>query len=151
MWRWALIAAGLLLLVSGGAAYAIAYANGKPLGKIKLIPMDGKLVAERVAQAFLAMQDAAKAAGVTLTLSSGFRTMEEQQRLYDAYRAGTGNYAAQPGYSNHQNGTAVDISVRSSFTSPEYLWLAQNAARYGFKNTGATFPQPEPWHWELIA
>lgn len=130
---------------------AIAYRNGKPIGQIKLISVAGKLVEEKAAQAFLAMREAAKANGITLKLSSGFRTMEEQEQLYEAYQNGTGNYAARPGYSNHQNGTALDISVRSSFESPEYLWLAENAADFGFENTGRYFKQPEPWHWELIA
>lgn len=148
-WPWLLVGIGALL--SGGAAYAIAYANGKPIGQIKLVRVDGKLVEERTAQAFLAMQAAAKAQGVTLKLESGFRTMEEQERLHRAYQEGTGNLAAVPGYSNHQNGTAIDIGVRSSFTSPEYKWLAANAGPYGFVNTGKNFSQPEPWHWERIA
>ena len=128
--------------------YAVAYKSGKPIGQIKLTKVDGKLIEEGAAQAFLAMRAAAAADGVTLTLSSGFRTMEEQERLYAAYKAGTGNYAAKPGYSNHQNGTALDIQVDGSFQSPEYRWLADNAGEFGFENTGKTFPQPEPWHWE---
>lgn len=130
---------------------AIAYQNGKPIGQIKLVNVAGRLVEEKMAKAFLAMQKAALADGIHLTLSSGFRTMEQQARLYETYLNGTGNYAARPGYSNHQNGTALDISVRSSFESPEYLWLAENAADFGFENTGRYFKQPEPWHWELIA
>lgn len=131
--------------------YSMAYKNGKPLGQIKLTVVDGVSVETITAQAFRAMQAAAKAAGVHLTLASGFRTMEEQERLYKAYLDGTGNLAAKPGYSNHQNGIAIDIGVRSSFTSPEYLWLAQNAADFGFVNTGKNFSQPEPWHWERVA
>jgi LAS superfamily LD-carboxypeptidase LdcB len=131
--------------------YSMAYKNGKPLGQIKLTVVDGVSVETITAQAFRAMQAAAKAAGVHLTLASGFRTMEEQERLYRAYLAGTGNLAAKPGYSNHQNGIAIDIGVRSSFTSPEYLWLAANAADFGFVNTGKNFSQPEPWHWERVA
>jgi LAS superfamily LD-carboxypeptidase LdcB len=151
MWLW--VAGGVILLSLGGGAavLAMAYRNGKPIGQIKLVSVAGKLLEEKLANAFLAMQQAAKVDGVNLSVSSGFRTMEQQTKLYEAYQNGTGNYAARPGYSNHQNGTAVDISVRSSFESPEYLWLAQNAYRYGFVNTGKNFPQPEPWHWEFMA
>lgn len=152
IWPW--VAGGVILLALGGGAaavYAIAYRNGKPIGRIKLVTVAGKLVEERLAQAFLAMQKAAKEAGINLTISSGFRTMEEQTRLYEAYQNGTGNLAAKPGYSNHQNGTAIDIGVRSSFESPEYKWLEDHAIEFGFINTGASFSQPEPWHWELIA
>lgn len=151
-WKWIAIGAGGLLLLAGAGAaavYAIAYVNGQPIGQIKLVTIDGKPVAEAVANAFLVMREAAKSAGINLIIDSGFRTMEEQQALYAAYQAGTGNLAAKPGYSNHQNGTAIDIRVNGSFTSPEYLWLKANAADYGFVNTGATFSQPEPWHWEL--
>ena len=151
VWPYVAAGVGVLALLGGGAAvYAIAYKNGQPLGKLKLVSVAGKLVAENVAHAFLAMQSAAKQAGVNLVLSSGFRTMEEQERLYAMYQAGTGNLAAKPGYSNHQNGTAVDIAVHDSFNSPEYLWLALNARTYGFVNTGKNFSQPEPWHWEYL-
>lgn len=37
------------------------------------------------------------------------RTHEDQERLYAAYKAG-GNLAAPPGKSNHETGTALDIS-----------------------------------------
>lgn len=148
-WPWIAAGAGLLLLGGGAAVYAVAYKNGEPLGQLKLVRVDGKLIAEKTAQAFLAMKEAAKMDGITLILQSGFRTMEEQQRLYEKYQAGTGNLAARPGYSNHQDGSAVDIGVRSSFQSPEYRWLDEHAGDYGFVNTGKNFSQPEPWHWVL--
>lgn len=150
IWPYVAAGVGALALLGGGAVYAIAYRNGQPIGKLKLVSVAGKLVSDSVARSFLAMQAAAKAAGVNLILSSGFRTMEEQEKLYAAYQAGTGNLAARPGYSNHQDGTAIDIMVRSSFQSPEYLWLAQHAKDYGFVNTGKNFSQPEPWHWEHV-
>lgn len=150
IWPW-VAGAGILTLLGGGAAvYAIAYRDGKPIGKLKLVKVAGKLVSEPVAQAFLAMREAAKSSGIDLVLTSGFRTMEEQQRLWEAYQSGSGNLAARPGYSNHQDGTAIDIKVWSSFQSPEYLWLAANARDFGFVNTGKNFSQPEPWHWEYI-
>lgn len=150
IWPWVAAGVGLVLLGGSAAVYAIAYKNGQPIGKLKLVSVAGKLVGEAVGRAFLAMQKAAQAAGINLTLSSGFRTMEEQERLYAAYLAGTGNLAAKPGYSNHQNGTAIDIGVRSSFQSPEYLWLSEHARDFGFVNTGKDFSQPEPWHWEYV-
>jgi LAS superfamily LD-carboxypeptidase LdcB len=56
---------------------------------------------------------------------------------------------ARPGFSNHQNGVAVDIQVNSSTSSPVYVWLKMNAKAYGFINTGASFKPPEFWHWEF--
>lgn len=149
LWFFA-IGVGLLLL-GGGTAIAIAWANGRPIGEIELTSIDGRPIEVGVAAAFMRMRAAAQANGISLKLESAFRTMGEQERLYRAYLDGSGNLAAPPGYSTHQNGIAIDIRVRNSFTSPEYLWLASNAKRYGFINTGKDFAQPEPWHWEYIA
>ena len=74
---------------------------------------------------------------------SGFRTMAQQKALYAAYRAGRGNLAARPGYSNHQGGTSVDVSTRGSYSSPAYKWLARHGRQYGFVND----VRGEPWHW----
>jgi hypothetical protein len=65
--------------------------------------------------------------------------MAEQQYLYDCYltkSCNNGNLAAKPGYSNHQNGRAVDVSTSS--------WLFANAAKFGFVRTVPS----EDWHWE---
>ncbi|PZR03768.1 MAG: hypothetical protein DI536_35485 [Archangium gephyra] len=69
--------------------------------------------------------------------------MAEQQRLYALYKAGKGNLAARPGYSNHQGGTAVDVATGGSYSSKAYKWLARNARQYGFVND----VRGEPWHW----
>ena len=52
-----------------------------------------------------------------------------------------GSAAAYPGYSNHQNGIALDIDVVSDAS---YNWMYANGTRFGFKDTVAG----EPWHWE---
>lgn len=147
-WRWALLGGLALVMIGGAVTTAVAYSGGKELGKITLIMIDGKPVEQQTGKQFLAMRAAALRDGVKLVLNSGFRTWAEQVRLYGLYLAGQGNLAAKPGFSNHQSGLAVDIQVDNSFTSPVYRWLAANAARYGFVNTGKSFSQPEPWHWE---
>lgn len=106
---------------------------------IQVITVGGKPVAKPAGHAFLKMQAAAHAAGIKVSLTSGFRTMAEQQYLYNCYktrRCNNGNLAAKPGYSNHQNGVALDISTSS--------WLAKNAGKFGFVRT---VPK-EPWHYE---
>lgn len=147
-WRWALLGGLALVMIGGAMTTAVAYSGGKELGKITLIMIDGKPVEQQTGKQFLAMRAAALRDGVKLVLNSGFRTWAEQVRLYGLYLAGKGNLAAKPGFSNHQSGLAVDIQVGNSFTSPVYRWLDANAARYGFVNTGKSFSQPEPWHWE---
>jgi hypothetical protein len=75
-----------------------------------------------------------------LSLTSGYRSTAEQQRLYDLYKAGKGNLAAAPGKSKHEKGLAADVGPPS-----EYGWLAQNVAKYGL---GLPIGNIEPWHVE---
>ncbi|MBX3185461.1 MAG: M15 family metallopeptidase [Labilithrix sp.] len=117
-----------------------AYDRGSPYG-IDVIKVGGKPTSKATGHAFLKMQKAAHAAGVRLTINSGFRTMAEQQYFYNCYqtrRCNNGNLAARPGYSNHQNGRALDLTTSS--------WLANNASRFGFKRTVPS----EAWHYEFF-
>jgi len=119
---------------------AAAYDHGSPF-TIEVINIGGKPASKPTGDAFLKMQKAATAAGVKLTINSGFRTMAEQQHLYSCYQHGNcnnGNLAAKPGYSNHQSGRALDLTTSS--------WLANNAAKFGFKRTVPS----EAWHYEFF-
>lgn len=120
----------------------IAWQDGRRLGPIDVVYIDGKPVARRTAEAFKRMRDAARRDGVTLRVNSGFRTYEEQAELYRLYRAGRGNLAAEPGHSNHQNGLALDLNTADRGV---YRWLTRNARRFGFRRTVPS----EKWHWEL--
>ena len=120
-----------------------AYRAGEHLGKVEVLKVDGVKMTPSTARAWKQMKAAAAADGVSLTLNSGFRTMGEQQSLYRAYQNGTGNLAAYPGHSNHQNGVALDIDVVSSAA---YKWMHANGGRFGFKRTVPS----EPWHWEYL-
>lgn len=116
-----------------------AYDHGTPF-TISVFTINGKRVAKATGDAFLKMRDAAEAAGVSLSINSGFRTEEEQQHLYSCYQTkscNSGNLAAKPGYSNHQNGKALDLTTSD--------WLTQNAASYGFTRTVPS----EAWHYEF--
>lgn len=127
----------------------MAYRAGRELGLITVLQVDGVLMEAQTARAWNEMKAAAAADGVRLKVNSGFRSMEEQQKLYAEHLAGARpTPVAVPGYSNHQHGIALDIEVHRSMTSPEYSWLAANAARFGFTNVGAHFKSPEYWHWE---
>lgn len=68
-----------------------------------------------------------------ITLTSGFRTRDEQARLY----AQKPDLAAPPGHSNHERGVAYDIGGNLECAHA-------HAAEYGL-----TFPMGhEPWHIE---
>ena len=49
--------------------------------------------------------------GKVITITSGYRSYQQQAALYDAYRAGRGNIAAPPGRSAHESGLAVDAVI----------------------------------------
>jgi LAS superfamily LD-carboxypeptidase LdcB len=55
---------------------------------------------------------------------------------------------ARAGYSNHQMGKALDVTVNGSTIqsrkSKEFQWLAKNGSKYGLIN----FPR-EAWHWSV--
>lgn len=49
--------------------------------------------------------------GTKVHITSGYRSREEQARLYQMYLNGTGNLAAPPGSSRHETGNAADCSI----------------------------------------
>lgn len=140
------VAALLALMWIGGGPVAIVqgFIKGKPV-PVEVTPIgNSQTLRTDAAEAFLEMQADALRAGVVLKPNSGYRTNAAQALLYAAFQAGTGNLAAQPGWSNHQGGVSVDIDTRGKgFTSPQYVWLAANARDYGFINDVRT----EAWHW----
>ncbi len=96
-----------------------------------------------------AIQQAATAAsanGITMTVTSGWRSPEFQQRLLDNAVAQYGSLAAARQYvqtpeaSKHVIGEAVDIGGVGADQ-----WLMDNGARYGLCRIYAN----EVWHFEL--
>lgn len=97
---------------------------------------------------------------IELTIFSAYRSFEKQESLWN--KNPDINYLAPPGCSEHQTGLALDISTRNigltnNFTNTkEYLFLINNAYKYGFINrypkgkeiiTGYYF---EPWHFRYV-
>ncbi|MDW8363294.1 MAG: D-alanyl-D-alanine carboxypeptidase family protein [Myxococcales bacterium] len=119
------------------------YIRGEPF-PITVVTVDGKPVERETANAYYVMAQAAARDGVELRVVSGFRSMAEQEYLYHCYVTCSCNgcaLAARPGYSNHQNGHALDLNTRA----PGVLdWLNRRAHEFGFSRTVPS----EPWHWE---
>lgn len=88
-----------------------------------------------------------EASGGRISVGSGYRSVEEQQSLWDAALAKYGSedaarqWVAPPGKSNHGRGIAADLSYD---TGDAEEWTHANAARFGL-----AFPMSwEPWHIE---
>lgn len=127
----------------GGGTRVTGYVNGQPRTIAVSSIGNGKVLRTDAAAAYNRMAAAARAAGIQLTPSSGFRTMEQQRYLYQLYLSGRGNLAARPGYSNHQGGISVDIGNLGGYGTRAYNWLRNNAGRFGFAND----VRGEYWHW----
>jgi peptidoglycan hydrolase-like protein with peptidoglycan-binding domain len=128
---------------TGGGKQVTAYVQGRA-STINVVPVgNGQYLRADAARNFKAMQADAARAGINLSANSGFRSMEQQRALYQKYLNGTGNLAAKPGYSNHQNGISMDIGGVNGYGTKAFNWLKNNADKYGFKNDVAG----EFWHW----
>ena len=96
----------------------------------------GKPMRPDVALAFDRMERAAQADGVTLLVSSGFRSDAEQAELFR--RHPDPKWVAPPGQSLHRYGTELDLGPPAA-----YAWLAAHAGRFRFVQR---YPH-EPWHY----
>lgn len=82
------------------------------------------------------MADAAKA-GVQLQVGESGRTQERQEMLFQQGRSRPGPQVTWTLNSDHAAGRAADLV---SPTPGGYLWIQQNAAKYGFHTLGPTDP-----------
>ena len=127
--------------------------------------------------AFLEMQKAAAADGVTIWMQSGYRSVAYQTKLYEkktqyyrdkgfeeaAAREKAAAIVNPPGYSEHNCGLAADLNSPEHTGLDEgfentaaFRWLCQHAGEYGFilrypkgaeEKTEITY---EPWHWRYV-
>ena len=116
---------------------------------------------------FQAAQDEA---GFSLYATSGYRSYATQRAIFERRSEALGEkragmVVAKPGYSEHQTGLAMDIEGGSTLglgleeefgDSPEGVWVAENAHRFGFivrykrgweDVTGYAY---EPWHIRYV-
>ncbi|WAS06085.1 M15 family metallopeptidase [Gloeomargaritales cyanobacterium VI4D9] len=142
-----------------------------PAQDLQAVTADGRVKLHRdAAQAFLAMQSAARAEGVILVPLSGFRSRQQQEELFYGVKAERGQQVAErakvsapPGYSEHHTGYALDVGdgqqpgthLHESFEqTAAFAWLQKRAAQFHFE---LSFPRHnpqgisyEPWHWRFV-
>mgnify|MGYP001598800012 FL=1 len=126
-------------------------------------------VGQEVVEPLMQMFRDAEQDEVYLAVTSGYRKPDIQKYLYDFWLRIEGPDAldgiAEPGASEHQLGTTVDLtdaSIRYAGVDDRFgnsdggKWLSQNAHKYGFvmsypkgkeKTTGYKY---EPWHWRFV-
>ena len=127
--------------------------------------------------AFLQMQAAAAADGVTVWMQSGYRSVKYQTGLYErktkyytdqGYDLATAKEKAAavvnpPGYSEHNCGLAADLNSPEHTGLDEgfentaaFRWLQEHAGEYGFilrypkGKEDVTEITYEPWHWRYV-
>ena len=114
-------------------------------------------------QALQEMALEAKRDGVTLVVSSSYRSYTYQKNLFDRYVRESGEkeaerFSARAGTSQHQLGTVVDFgSISDEFAQTRAgKWVLHNASKYGWS---LSFPKGyeavtgyvwESWHYRYI-
>ena len=114
-------------------------------------------------EALLAMSAAAATDGVTLVVSSAYRSYEYQAGVYARWveqlgREQADRVSARPGTSQHQLGAAIDFGcICAEFAEqPAGVWLRENAFRFGFSLSypygyeEVTGYSHEPWHYRYV-
>ena len=133
------------------------------------VARNGVKLRTEAAKAFIDMFKTGKNQGVNLIVLSAYRSYKDQEKVFADWAVKYGSrvtrmFSALPGHSEHQLGTALDL------TSPQIMqgesnnfadtleskWLKRNAAKFGFvlsypegkeKVTGYIY---EPWHYRYI-
>ena len=141
-------------LPAPGYATSPYYSSIKAADPNKQAEATGKaLVNARASGDAYQMIQAAIQDGVNLKVegSSAFRSYEHQVELRKDWCArGDCGGAAQPGYSNHEMGLAIDFDLPGTAhsatrtNSKELRWLRANANKFGYDDT--VMPK-EDWHW----
>ncbi len=139
--------------------------------------VEGYLFDARAASALQAMLDAARAEGLSLSITSAWRSRATQEQLYEnrVWRFMLEGYSREeaealgatvvlpPGTSEHELGLSVDLVTGSYKTldsgfaeQPEYAWLIEHCAEFGFIER---YPEDksditniiwEPWHYRYV-
>ena len=134
----------------------------------ELASLEGQQFDVRIVDEMRAMAEAARAEGLSVVLSSGYRSYATQTYLFNRKAAQYGEEVAQtivarPGTSEHQTGLCCDITDRyyemkdaSLENTQMYKWMSAHCHEFGFivrfpkgkeDVTGIIY---EPWHFRYV-
>ena len=142
-----------------------SYATGEEYQRFE------SLVSE-AALALMKLIYAARDDGIWIVPVSGFRTKDDQAKLFQKQIEKRGSpeaaakLSAPPGYSEHHTGYAIDFTdgnfakqkiydITYEFANSQaFKWLTEHAQEFGFE---LSFPENnpqgvsyEPWHWRFV-
>lgn len=133
-----------------------------------LATLEGQQFDERIIDAMKAFVQGARDEGLSVVLSSGYRSYETQTYLFNRKVAQYGEevaatIVARPGTSEHQTGLCCDITDQYYEMKDEslentalYQWMSKHCQEYGFivrfpkgkqDITGIIY---EPWHFRYV-
>ena len=133
------------------------------IGRAYIINRKDLSLTKTAEQALQEMALAAKQDGITLLVSSSYRSYTYQKNLFDRYVRESGEkeaerFSARAGTSQHQLGTVIDLgSISDDFAQTRAgKWVLHNASKYGWS---LSFPKGyeavtgyiwESWHYRYI-
>ena len=132
-------------------------------GRAYLINRKDLALTKTAESALQKMALAAQQDGITLVVSSSYRSYAYQKNLFERYVRESGEkeaerFSARAGTSQHQLGTVIDFgSISNEFAQTRAgRWMAQHASKYGWS---LSFPKGyeavtgyvwESWHYRYI-
>jgi len=168
---WSLFASGKLWsLVSSDHTLSLSYTPDLAEVTVTHVP-DATQVSKTIITPLDSMVKRASSDGISLMLSSAYRSSDDQQAIYNSLlnmygRQYVHEYVAEPGASEHQTGLAVDIATIShgctidanacSLDASGIAWLRAHAADYGFIERYPSGKQSitgvagEHWHYRYV-
>ena len=159
---------GKTVLVNNYYDLAAEYVPGNLVDVDKSYSSKGARMDAEAYEHLVEMASEARRNGLKVTINgdNGYRSYSYQATVYDYYvkmlgREDGEKRAAQPGYSEHQTGLAVDLNVENAgykgYTKAKgFAWLANNCHKYGYivrypdekiDITGYTY---ERWHFRYV-
>ncbi|MDR2970306.1 MAG: M15 family metallopeptidase [Bacteroidales bacterium] len=159
---------GVLMLVNKSYNLPIDYVPVELIAITETYGDSNKMMHKEAYDAFRKMHDDAKTDGVNIWITSAYRDFKYQNWLYNKSIEENGvvitdKTVAQPGFSEHQTGLAIDIvSARGKKLSKEFEktkqfeWLSTHGHDYGYilrypnGKESITGYEYEPWHFRYV-
>ena len=133
---------GELMLVNRLYGLSKDYAPDDIIDVSSQYAYSGVKISESIMDNIIALIEAGSEEGYTFVMSDGYRSYDEQDKIFERYKTAYGyseadRIAARAGHSEYQTGLSFSlVPLYKSYDKPkeseEYKWLSDNAYRFGF-------------------